>query len=227
MPTKIRTIYKRRDKETFLTESGDVIKPPADWALLLPGDAALTRAVKKATPYWKIEVKKGRRIFSGGIWASDEIIRKIRQELEVSRNTPEYFIKKEYAQKRRKIIQEDYVNSFQTAVIDYLSFHPEHMALASKLAKAVTDHATPVGSGTVARTKTIPVEERVEAAVIAWMRHKTTDYDMMKIKRIKGERRKIRRELAGISKSILARYRTGELIDAENCSLKKALNEYS
>ena len=29
---------------------------------------------------------------------------------------------------------------------------------------AVTDHATPVGSGTVARTKRIPVEQRAEAA---------------------------------------------------------------
>lgn len=226
MPTKIRTIYKRKEKDTFLTESGEIIKPPADWALLLPGDAALTRAVKKATPFWKIEVKKGRRVFSGGIWAPDEIIRKKRQELEENRNTPEYLKKREYAQKRRMNTQKEYVNSFQTAVIDYLSFHPKHKALARKLSEAVTEHATPVGSGTVARTKTIPVEDRVEAAVIAWMRHKTTDYDTMKIKRIKGERRKIRRELAGISKSILVRYRTGELIDAENCPLKKALNEY-
>jgi len=49
--------------------------------------------------------------------------------------------------------------------------------LAIRLARAVADHATPVGSGTVARTKRIPVEERAEAAVIAWMRHQTTGYD--------------------------------------------------
>jgi hypothetical protein len=51
----------------------------------------------------------------------------------------------------------------------------------------VTDHATPVGSGTVARTKRIPVEQRAEAAVIAWMRHQTTGYDGMVIPRIKGK----------------------------------------
>jgi hypothetical protein len=54
------------------------------------------------------------------------------------------------------------------------------------LAQAVTDHATPVGSGTVARTKRIPVEQRAEAAVIAWMRHQTTGYDGMVIPRVKG-----------------------------------------
>lgn len=43
-----------------------------------------------------------------------------------------------------------------------------------RLDRVVTHHATPVGSGTVARTKRIPVEYRAEAAVIAWMRHQTT-----------------------------------------------------
>jgi hypothetical protein len=52
-----------------------------------------------------------------------------------------------------------------------------HADLANQMAWAVTDHATPVGSGTVARTKRIPVEQRAEAAVIAWMRHQTTGYD--------------------------------------------------
>ena len=225
MPTKIRTIYKGRAKDSFLTEAGSVIKPPADWTLLLPGDAALTRAIKKVTPFWKIEVKKGRRIYSGGIWAPDNIIRKIRQELEENRNTPEYLRKKEYTKNRRKRIQEEYVSSFQTAIIDYLSFHTKYQKLSTELAKAVAEHSTPVGSGTVARTKTISVEQRVEAAVIAWMRHKTTDYDTMKIKRVKGERRRVRRMLAGISKALLNRYREGEEIDSENCLLQKALKE--
>ncbi|MEZ6128720.1 MAG: DUF2293 domain-containing protein [Planctomycetaceae bacterium] len=49
------------------------------------------------------------------------------------------------------------------------------------MATAITAHATPVGSGTVARTQRIPVEQRAESAVIAWMRHQTTAYDHMKI----------------------------------------------
>jgi hypothetical protein len=53
--------------------------------------------------------------------------------------------------------------------------------LSLGMPNAVTDHTTPVGSGTVARTERISVEKRAEAALIAWMRHKTTGYDGMVI----------------------------------------------
>ena len=90
------------------------------------------------------------------------------------------------------------------------------------MARAVTDHATPVGSGTVARTKRIPVEQRAEAAVIAWMRHQTTGYEGMVIPRVKGKRREVRRMLAARSKELLARYRRGEPA-TEGCPLLAAL----
>src|SRR6185369_10072207 len=101
-------------------------------------------------------------------------------------------------------------------------FHPDHADLADRLARAVTDHATPVGSGTVARTKRIPVERRAEAAVIALMRHQTTGYDDMKIQRAKGKRREVRRMLAQRSKELLAKYRRGVEIGA-GCPLQRAL----
>jgi hypothetical protein len=86
----------------------------------------------------------------------------------------------------------------------------------------VADHATPVGSGTVARTKRIPVEQRAEAAVIAWMRHKTTSYDGMAIPRVKGKRPEIRRMLARRSHDLLDGYRRGAPVP-EECPLQKAL----
>ena len=55
------------------------------------------------------------------------------------------------------------------------------------MADAVTLGATPVGSGTVARTARIPSHERAEASVIAWMWHRTTAYDQMKIPPDQGE----------------------------------------
>src|SRR5208337_3336921 len=88
--------------------------------------------------------------------------------------------------------------------------------------KAVTDHATPVGRGTVARTKRIPVEQRAEAAVIAWMRHQTTGYDGMVIPRVKGKRREVRRMLARRSHELLEGYRRGAPVP-EGCPLTKAL----
>ena len=85
----------------------------------------------------------------------------------------------------------------------------------------MADHATPVGSGTVARTKRIPVQHRAAAAVIAWMRHQTTAYDSMKITRVKGKRREVRLALAQRSHELLGRYRRGEPV--EECPLAKAL----
>src|SRR5262249_5485485 len=99
-----------------------------------------------------------------------------------------------------------------------------HSNLAQQLARAVTEHATPVGSGTVARTKRIPVEQRAEAAVIAWMRHQTTAYDSMRIPRVKGQRREVRRMLARHSKELVNRYRQGDVATA-TCPIPQALTE--
>jgi len=83
----------------------------------------------------------------------------------------------------------------------------------------VTAHATPVGSGTVARTSRIPIERRAESAVIAWLRHQTTAYDDMRIERRKGARREVRRMLAKRSRQLLERYRRGDDVDLEACPL--------
>ena len=92
------------------------------------------------------------------------------------------------------------------------------------MGQAIATHATPVGSGTVARTKRISVERRAEAAVIAWMRHQTTAYDNMHIPRVKGKRREVRRMLAERSRKLLDRYRSGEALSGD-CPLTTALHK--
>ena len=119
-------------------------------------------------------------------------------------------------------MQAEYTEDFHASVVAYLAFHTTHAVLAQQFAHAVTKHATPVGSGTVARTKRIPIEERAEAAVIAWMRHQTTGYDGMVIPRVKGKRREVRRMLARRSVELLGMYRRGEPIPP-TCPLQKAL----
>ena len=109
------------------------------------------------------------------------------------------------------------------AVIEYLHFHPRHQQLAKAVAVLIADHATPVGSGTVARTKRIPLEERAEAATIAWLRHQTTGYDDMVIPREKGRRREVRRLLAQRSVQLLEKYRSGRPFDLAQCPLQKAV----
>jgi hypothetical protein len=209
--------------DSVRSADGKVQTAPKDWILLPPGDAALTRRVKAAGEHWVVQEKKGRKIFSRGVWTSADTVARIRAELEVERSTEAYAKRKQSDAQRRGKAQAEYVEDFLGAVVAFLAFHPAHADLAHRLARKVTDHATPVGSGTVARTKRIPVEQRAEAAVIAWMRHQTTAYDSMVIPRVKGKRREVRRMLAQRSKELLVRYRTGEPIGDE-CPLKKALN---
>lgn len=47
---------------------GKVCTVPIGWELLAPGDAALTRRVKAAGEYWMVQEKKGRKVFSKGVW---------------------------------------------------------------------------------------------------------------------------------------------------------------
>ena len=190
--------------------------------LLPPGDAALTRRVKAAGPHWIVQEKKGRKIFSKGVWAPALTIEAIRADLEAERSTEQYAKRREADARRRDKAQAEYVEDFYRAVLEFLDFHFNHADMAEMLARAVADHATPVGSGTVARTKRIPVEQRAEAAVIAWMRHQTTAYESMVIPRIKGKRREVRRMLAQRSQELLGRYRRAEAV-GEECPLKKAL----
>ncbi len=201
---------------------GKVLTAPDGWILLPPGDAALTRRVKAAGEHWVVQEKKGRKVFSRGIWATAATIDKTRAELEAERSTEAYAKRKEADARRRDEAQSEYVEDFYQAVVTFLAFHPRHADIARRVARAVAEHATPVGSGTVARTKRIPVEQRAEAAVIAWMRHRTTAYESMAIPRVKGKRREVRRMLARRSKDLLSRYRNGEAV-GEDCPLKKAL----
>jgi Uncharacterized conserved protein (DUF2293) len=207
---------------TVRAADGTVLTPPEGWILLPPGDAGLTRRVKAAGDHWVVQEKVGRRMFSRGIWAASETIDRVRAELEAERSTEGYSKKQEAAARRRETLQAEYVEDFFGAVVSFLAFHPAYADLADRLARAVADHATPVGSGTVARTRRIPVEQRAEAAVIAWMRHRTTAYDSMPIPRVKGKRREVRRELARRSQELLGRYRRGESAP-DGCPLQEAL----
>lgn len=207
------------------TADGVVHTAPEGWELLPPGDAGVTRRVKAAGPTWVVSEKRGRKVFSRGIWAPAAHIERARAGLEAERSTPAYAAKRAADARRREREQAGYVDEFTIAVRTFLAFAPAHRELADRLARAVAEHATPVGSGTVARTERIPVAQRAESAVIAWLRHQTTAYDSMHIARIKGERREVRRKLAQESRKLLERYRRGEAVPAAECPLTAALDD--
>jgi hypothetical protein len=210
------------DGRSVRTVKGEVLRAPADWVLVPPGDPGLTRRIKAAGGTWTVREKRGRKTFSRGVWAPGGTVEAARAALEAERATPQYAKKMETAARRRERAQSEYVDEFYRAVLAYLAFHPAHASVAERLARVVAAHATPVGSGTVARTERIPVAERAEAAVIAWMRHQTTAYDTMVIARVKGKRREVRRMLAQRSKVLLEGYRVGRVV-SEGCPLRRAL----
>lgn len=202
---------------------GELLQIPSHWSLLPPGDAALSRRIKKDGPTWTIKEKKGRKMFSQGILAPTDRIQHLRQQLVIERQDPSYQRKLDAGRARREREEAAYKKEFWHAVMAYLAFHPDVEDLGMDMATRITEHAIPVGSGTVARTKRISVEQRAEAATIAWMRHQTTAYDHMTIPREKGKRREVRRMLAKRSKQLLDYYRSGE-IDLSGCPLYKALS---
>ena len=223
MPHQTRIVAPGPQNRAVRAADGQILHAPADWELLPPGDAALTRRVKAAGPTWTIQEKKGRKLFSLGVWAPAERIAAVRTELAAERSTDSYAKRRASDVARRERKQTVYVEDFRGAVLAFLDFAPSYDQLAEKLADAVTQHATPVGSGTVARTQRIPIERRAESAVIAWLRHATTAYDNMKIARIRGKRREVRRMLAEQSRRLLEKYRRGHAADPA-CPLQQALS---
>lgn len=151
--------------------------------------------------------KVGRKTFSRGVWAPASTIETAQTQLATERSAPSYAKRQAAAKVRRDIVQTQYAEDFETAVRQFLRFTAHFHLLERRVARAVAAHATPVGSGTVARTKRIPIERRAEAAVVAWMRHQTTAYDSMKVARVRGARREVRRQLAEVSRVVLDLHR--------------------
>jgi hypothetical protein len=195
------------DPRVFIAPDDTRHSAPAGWVCLPPGDAGLTRRVKSLGESWTVIEKRGRKAFSKGLWAPAEHVQAAKAALAAERSTPAYARKRAAASTRREHEQAAYVVSFEVEVLQFLRFAPRFEAMARTIARSVTEHATPVGSGTVARTERIAIDRRAESAVIAWMRHQTTAYDRMVIPRVAGKRREVRRELATISRAILDLHR--------------------
>jgi hypothetical protein len=194
---------------TVRDSSGVILPIPETWEFLEAGDPGVTRKVTAAGIYWRVQIRKGRRDISLGVWAPKETIKKAKTETEKVRSTDSYKKNMANAKIRRDKKQDAYAEQFYCEVRLFLSFAECYKDYEDAMAKAITAHAIPVGSGTVARTETIPIEERAAKAVIAWMRHQTTNYDTMKIPRVKGKRREVRRMLAEASMELLSNYRLG------------------
>ncbi|MFM7932284.1 MAG: DUF2293 domain-containing protein, partial [Pirellula sp.] len=111
---------------------------PKGWELLPPGDAALTRRVKAAGDHWVVQEKKGRKVFSKGVWAPSATIAKIQKDLEAERSTESFAKRKQADALRREKVQNEYVEDFTQVVVDFLAFHQRHEELAARMAKLIS-----------------------------------------------------------------------------------------
>src|SRR5712671_3137606 len=115
---------------TVRAADGKILTAPEGWVLLPPGDAALTRRVKAAGDHWVVQEKKGRKVFSKGVWAPASTIDRIRADLEAERSTESFAKKKEADARRRDKAQVEYVEDFFGAVLSFLAFHGNYADLA-------------------------------------------------------------------------------------------------
>ena len=86
-----------------------------------------------AGEHWIVQEKKGRKVFSRGVWAPVATIEKIRAELEVERSTEGYAKRRAADARRRVKSQAEYVEDFHAAVLKFLAFHPEHADMARQV----------------------------------------------------------------------------------------------
>src|SRR3954468_3130647 len=101
---------------TAFSADGRVLTVPNGWILLPPGDAALTRRVKAAGDHWVVQEKKGRKIFSRGVWAPAATIDRIREDLGAERSTESFAKRKQADADRREKAQAVYAEDFAEAV---------------------------------------------------------------------------------------------------------------
>jgi hypothetical protein len=138
MPNQTRIVAPGPNDRTVRVADGQILHAPANWELLPPGDAALTRRVKAAGPTWTIQEKKGRKVFSLGVWAPADQIAASRAELASERSTDSYAKRRAADVARRERKQTEYVEDFRGAVLAFLDFAPSYAELAERLADAVT-----------------------------------------------------------------------------------------
>jgi len=225
MPNETRTFLITKSDTSLKDKSGKVFTVPDGWENLPAGDASVTRKLKSLGPTWTVQEKKGRKTFSHGVWAPRENLQQAKSLVEAQRADPKHQKKLAQAKVRREEKEEVFGEDFQQAIVTFLNFDKKYQTLVETLAVLVKEHAVPVGSGTVARSSSVTLQDKAALAVMAWMRHQTSNYDTTSVPRIKGARRELRRKIARQSEGILAKYRSGIEADLRDCPLYRALKK--
>src|SRR3954452_14368305 len=101
MDGQIRIVAPGPNSQPARTPEAQLLRPPADWIHVPPGDAALTRRVKAAGPTWTVQQKRGRKTFSLGLWAPRDVVEVIQRQLAAERAKPQHAQRREADARRR------------------------------------------------------------------------------------------------------------------------------
>ena len=153
---------------------GDLMAPEG-WEILPPGDAFVTRTVKRLGPHWVLVRAAKRYTRTLGTLAPPASIREAERLADETKARRERA--RESARQRREAQESAYQRQFAEAVLHYLRFAPRHKRLARQIAEGSARQATVVSSGRVGRTAKLTLEEKAELAARAYIRHRHTDYE--------------------------------------------------
>ena len=153
----------------WTTDEGDV-QLPQGLVFVPKGDAALTRALmpKAASALMRRESKRypSSRV---GLLVQPEHLADARRGL--GETEKERGANRETARKRRVLQETEYQREFREMA------RRRYPKMPGKDLEAIVERATPVGSGTVGRSRRLIPEKKVDLAVQAHVRHAHTDYD--------------------------------------------------
>ncbi len=158
----------------WASDHGDV-KIPQSWEFLKTGEAGLTRAVRKAGPYWEVAEKARQFTKVIGTLAPAQVIEQVRTER--AARAEELETKRAASAKTRERKERIEGERLREEVLKYLDFKPEHEEEAWDIADFVVFWTMRVGAGTVGRSRSLSLAEIGERAVRAHLRHNITGYD--------------------------------------------------
>ncbi|MGI0054823.1 MAG: DUF2293 domain-containing protein [Thermoplasmata archaeon] len=169
-------VWRARDGEGYWNpERGNLVLPQG-WVFVPPGDAFVTREVKKG-PHWVLCRRRKGYTATLGVFCPDAAVTSAEERAQTTAATRER--RRTAARAARERAENRHRAAFEQAVLRFLSFAPEHEPLAREIARESAAQATAVRRGHVGRTRRLSLADRAELAARAWIRHKHTDYEAL------------------------------------------------
>ena len=169
-------VWHAREGEGYWNPEWGIVSVPKGWVFVPAGTTFVTREVKKG-PHWILLKRRKGYTATLGVFCPEASLtdaEKRRDETAESRAR-----QRGVGRASRERAESRYRTSLERAVLEFLSFAPQHKSLALEIAEGSVAHATPVGSGRVGRTRKLSLSERAELAVRAYIRHKHTNYEAL------------------------------------------------